>query len=40
MHKRKKAGTGRPKSKPKVSSASYANMKAEFPKKKSVMGRG
>lgn len=41
MNKRKAAGTSRTKKKSTVSNASYANMKAGFPKKKkkSIMGR-
>lgn len=34
INKRKKLGTSRPKSKSTISSKSYANMKAGFPKKK------
>ncbi len=34
INARKKAGTSRPKSKSTISSKSYANMKAGFPKKK------
>ena len=34
MNKRRAAGTSRPKSKSTISKAAYANMKADFPKKK------
>jgi hypothetical protein len=34
INKRKKAGTSRPKSKSTISSKSYSNMKAGWPKKK------
>tara|TARA_R110000822_G_scaffold163880_1_gene304167 strand:- start:72 stop:212 length:141 start_codon:yes stop_codon:yes gene_type:complete len=39
INARKKAGTSRPKKKSTVSKGAYADMKAGFPKKKSVMAR-
>ena len=39
INKRKKAGTSRSKKKSTISDKAYADMKAGFPKKKSVMGR-
>jgi len=36
INKRKKAGISRPKSKSTISSKSYSNMKAGWPKKKKV----
>ena len=34
IHKKKKSGTSKPKSKSTITSKAYANMKAGFPKKK------
>ena len=36
INARKKAGTSRPKSKSTISNKAYSNMKAGFPKKKTV----